>query len=767
VLRLIRNMFESVRIWHKLALLGGVFLLPMAVLAYFVVSANFQKISYAEGELKGSEYLVPVRKVLEDLQQHRGLSAGVLNGNEAMRGQLSSKGSQIEEDIRAIDAAGQKSGDFLHTSDRWTAIKNKWQSLKERNLTLKSADSFQEHTALIADVLGLITDVGETSNLVLDPQADSNYLSDALVARIPLQTEILGQLRAKGTAIVTKQEIGPDEKSELLILVGQLKRIRDAANKDVELALRYNGKLRSALEAPTKESLTAVDTFSDMLDKRVLKAEKIDMKPQDYFDAATAAIAAGFKLFDAVTPAHTNLIETRIGQIRTTNWIAFGSIGLGLALTILLGYLISRSITGQVNSIMSLFSLIGMGDFKARAAVTSNDELGTMAVSLNAMLDNTLGLIQSRDERDKIQESIQKLLEEISGVADGDLTKEAEVTADVTGAIADSFNNMIEQLRKIISNVQDATLQVSSSANEIHTTAEHLAQGSEAQSMQIVNTSAAVDEMAVSIQQVSDNAAQSAKVAEQALASAKQGADAVQNTIQGMTRIRDQVQETAKRIKRLGESSQQIGEIVQLIDDIADRTSILALNASIQAAMAGEAGRGFAVVAEEVERLAERSTNATKKIANLVKTIQSETNEAVTAMEEGTREVVEGSKLANQAGQALGEIDKVSGRMAELIQSISLAAKQQARASEGVAKAMNEISEVTQQTAAGTKQAAVSVNNLASLADELRGSVSTFRLPGGHGESGPDVLAGRRLPIGIGAGEGKGNGHGHAALAKR
>jgi twitching motility protein PilJ len=207
----------------------------------------------------------------------------------------------------------------------------------------------------------------------------------------------------------------------------------------------------------------------------------------------------------------------------------------------------------------------------------------------------------------------------------------------------------------------------------------------------------------------------------------------VQETIKEMNRIRDQVQETARRIKRLGESSQQIGEIVQLIDDIADRTSILALNASIQAAMAGEAGRGFAVVAEEVERLAERSTEATKQIATLIRTIQSETDEAVAAMETTTHEVAAGSELANRAGQTLIEIEGVSKRLAELIQSISQAAKQQARGSESLAVSMDEISEVTQQTAAGTKQATVSIGTLALLADELRASVSTFRLPDGNG----------------------------------
>ena len=203
----------------------------------------------------------------------------------------------------------------------------------------------------------------------------------------------------------------------------------------------------------------------------------------------------------------------------------------------------------------------------------------------------------------------------------------------------------------------------------------------------------------------------------------------MQNTIEGMNRIRDQVQETAKRLKRLGESSQEIGEIVQLIEDIADRTSILALNASIQAAMAGEAGRGFAVVAEEVERLADRSSEATKKIAGLVKTIQLGANEAISAMEESTREVVEGSQVADKAGQSLSEIEAVSHRLSDLIESISVAARQQASSSQTVSLSMTSITDITQQTSTGIKQADVTVNTLANLADELRASVSSFKLP--------------------------------------
>jgi methyl-accepting chemotaxis protein len=407
----------------------------------------------------------------------------------------------------------------------------------------------------------------------------------------------------------------------------------------------------------------------------------------------------------------------------------FAAAGLAVVAAVLTSRLLSR----PIRNIMDLLSRIGMGEFTARAKVTSSDELGTMASSLNAMLDNTLALVQTREERDAMQEAVVKLLDEVSGVAQGDLTTKAEVTTDITGAIADAFNMMITQLRDIIRRVQETTARVSSSANEIRSTAEFLSQGSEAQAVQISEMTAAVEDMAASIQQVSENASVSAKVGERARTSAEQGVAAVQNTIQGMSHIRDQVQETSKRIKRLGESSQEIGEIVQLIGDIADRTSILALNASIQAAMAGDAGKGFAVVADEVERLAERATASTKQIESLIRTIQSETSEAVSAMEVTTDEVVRGSALAEEAGRALSEIGAVSGELSELIQSISLASKQQARGSDEVARSMGVASDVTQQTAAGTKQAALAISQLAALADDLRESVSTFRLPSGNG----------------------------------
>ncbi|WP_166266866.1 methyl-accepting chemotaxis protein [Marinobacter caseinilyticus] len=350
-----------------------------------------------------------------------------------------------------------------------------------------------------------------------------------------------------------------------------------------------------------------------------------------------------------------------------------------------------------------------------------------IGLSLYRAAQERLSTTQEQNEQN--QNAILRLLDELADLADGDLTTEATVTEDFTGAIADSINYAIDQMRGLVQAIRGTAVRVASAAQETQATAMHLADASEHQAQEIAGASAAVNEMAVSIDQVSSNAAESSAVAERSVAIAKKGAEVVQNTIRGMDNIREQIQETSKRIKRLGESSQEIGDIVSLINDIADQTNILSLNAAIQASMAGDAGRGFAVVADEVQRLAERSSAATKQIEALVKTIQSDTNEAVISMEHTTAEVVRGARLAQDAGVALEEIENVSMNLAELIQNISNAARQQASSAAHISNTMNVIQEITSQTSSGTNATAKSIGNLADMASQLRSSVAGFTLP--------------------------------------
>ena len=370
---------------------------------------------------------------------------------------------------------------------------------------------------------------------------------------------------------------------------------------------------------------------------------------------------------------------------------------------------------------------IAGGEMPSEVVLRSDQDV--FGRSLKDMSEKLRQTVQTQEKRDLLQNSIVKLLSEVSEVAAGDLTVQAEVSPEMTGAIAEAFNSMTKELRSLIKQVKDVTFQVGASANAINDTTAQLARGSEAQASQISRTTQAISQMALQIQEVSGNASLSAQVAGDALDTARYGTKAVQDNIGAMNSIRKQVQETAKRIKKLGERSQEISQIVGLIDDLSDRTSLLALNASLQASAAGEAGIGFAVVAEEVERLAERSNRLTQQIGALTQTIQTETKDVVASMEETIHEVVVGSTLADRAGNALVEIEQVSTLLAELIGSISDSAQRQATSSEDISNAMANISQVTELVQIGAKRAADSVKMLVELSDELRGSVAPFKLP--------------------------------------
>jgi twitching motility protein PilJ len=356
-----------------------------------------------------------------------------------------------------------------------------------------------------------------------------------------------------------------------------------------------------------------------------------------------------------------------------------------------------------------------------------------------------LAVETQRKENDRNQQAILRLLDELSSLADGDLTVQATVTEDITGAIADSINYAVDALRGLVTTINQSAIQLDSATRQTQALSGHLAKASGAQSKQIASATESAGGMASSAEEVSGNAERAADVARHSVEVAHKGGDAVRRTIDGMNTIRETIQETSKRIKRLGESSQEIGNIVELINDIAEQTNILALNASIQASMAGEAGRGFAVVADEVQRLAERAANATKQIEVLVRTIQTDTNEAVVSMERSTTDVVGGALLAENAGAALEEIEQVSNQIASLVQNISGSSRQQTGAAQNIARNMQVLKEISAQTAESTHATSAAIAKLAELSAGLRKAAAGFRLPGTTSEPIGATGAFRRL----------------------
>jgi methyl-accepting chemotaxis protein len=404
--------------------------------------------------------------------------------------------------------------------------------------------------------------------------------------------------------------------------------------------------------------------------------------------------------------------------------------GLGVALAVVMAvwFTVSNKIAAPVRELATFSQKIAGGDYQQRFELVRDDEFGVIAQNLNVAAENASRAVSNQEAQENLQRSVTEFLTIVSQVAKGDLTLRVKVTNDPLGNIVDSVNYMLDNFIKVLERVRKAANDVSSSASQILLSSEEMANGATQQDQEITNTSSAVEELTVSMKQVSNNAEASAEAARRALDAAEQGNRSVRDTLEGMQRIRASVQASAKKIKSLGDRSLEISEIVNVINDITEQTNLLALNAAIEAARAGEAGRGFAVVADEVRKLAEHSRTATKDIAALIKAIQAETNEAVVVMEEGTREVEVGAKLADQAGKALDAISTVVRQSAELVQEISLASKQQVRGTEGVANAMQIISGITRQTSQGSRQSAHTVEQMVKLSEQLNEALSQFRI---------------------------------------
>lgn len=511
------------------------------------------------------------------------------------------------------------------------------------------------------------------------------------------------------------------------LLKGDRKYYTAANHETIEEFMQavLHSSLPAASKEQVKESLEAYQTSF----AKIVYIDRSIAQRQRVLRSSTNLLSSVMEILVATRTAHQEEGIASLKELQQTALLVLIAVS---AITLLVGFvaalIFSKRLTKQIDNIMAMFGNIGIGDFESRAEIVSKDELGEMAESLNAMLDNTLTLIQSREERDSIQNSIMRLLMEISDLADGDLTVRAEVTEEVTGAIADSFNSMAEQLSQVVKDVKEASAQVGSSSQDVEMVTTRLSEHSEEQAAKIQEAIKTIEDMARRMREVSSIASQSAEVSGMARSCAQEGSEAVKKTNEAMASIKENMRGTARTIKRLGESSQEIGNIVQIINDIADRTSILALNASIQAAEAGDAGRGFAVVAEEVQRLSERSAESTKQIKTLISTIQGEIGEAGTSMEKSIQYVVDGTDLADQAYSKLEEIEDVSNKLAEIIETISTNAQQQSVETESATAMMQEVGVLTEQTTNATRETTASMDKITCTSKQLEESISVFKI---------------------------------------
>ncbi len=464
----------------------------------------------------------------------------------------------------------------------------------------------------------------------------------------------------------------------------------------------------------------------------VIQQSRVVFKP-DYLEGNRALYSSFAPIFNrqhqVVAIAKTDIMTATIAQNLPSFWLRFlAFLGLGIVISLGISFMLAKMVTRPIDRYVDFVNKVSEGNYHLRLDMHTQDELEKIGHALNVMLEKLEGLIETEADRDRLQKNITHLLRIVSAAADGDFTVSAEVTADTLGALADSFNLMVADLSRLIREVKSASDKIAESTREILITTETMSKGADIQAKEIEGTYSAVREMADILKYANERTLQAAESARRAAKVAQGGMEVVKKSIEGMHLIREKVQETARRVRALGESSVEIGEIIEVISDIANRTNLLALNATIEAARAGEAGRGFAVVADEVRVLAERSSQAAKDIAALIETIQAGTSEAVMAMEHGTDEVEKGTRYVDEAGTALKQIIEMVQVSSRSITEISGAFQQQTKASSDIAEAMKRTATIAQETARGARKSHTLAEEMETLSRILNMAVSKFRL---------------------------------------
>jgi len=685
------------RLWQSgladlqiLILLGVIFLVPVAITTWFLVQKQREEISSAEKEIVGAQYTATLRLLVQNTGRHRTASRALQQGDMAAREGLVKLTGEVKKNLAVVDALESRSGAALGSAVGWARVKSAWARV-ESGIEKMDADQAREaYAALDAALTGQISDVAARSNLLLDPQIEANNLARLMTFDVPALASDLFEVRSLGTAIAQEKSVPQEVRSAAEVKRLQILERTAGIRQAFETLYEANPEVRSKLQSQSGAALKSAVDVGNTLRDRLLRGDN-PMPAAEWQSAVNRSLVMVEALNEAIPTEHRKLIDARIDGLRNFQWRTLGLTAACVAL--------------------ALVGLIVLGRAQIRA---------TREREARARLD--------ADENKRNQEAILRLMNEMATVADGDLTAKATVSEDITGAIADSVNLTVGELRNLVSGVNKTADEVTQGAAGASVVSQRLLTTASSQSEELRKAGDSVELMTQSIGEVSKSAGQSAEVARQSLVTAERGSQAVQNSIKSMNQIRDQIQETSKRIKRLGESSQEIGEIVELISDITEQTNVLALNAAIQAASAGEAGRGFAVVAEEVQRLAERSSEATKQIGAIVKAIQADTQDAVAAMEKSTQGVVEGARLSDAAGTSLSEIDTVTKELAERIQSIAVSTEMQVDIAREVARSMHNSLTLTSEATMGTNETAVTIKELAARARQLKASVSRFKV---------------------------------------
>ena len=657
---------KHLKVWQKLVLMGVLFLIPFAVVTFKLISSvNTLGVNFARQERNGLRYLKPLHGYVRSLQRHRGLAAGFLSGDTTFKSDLQREREQIADSTAAVDAVDMQLGAVLDTTERWRQIKSEAQNLVERTPALSAQESFEAHTRLIAEAIALVSHVGDTSKLTLDPDLDSYYLMNVTVFQGPEAAEKLGQIRALGTAIATEKKFSAVQRKELSRLAAVLDYIVAGVDLSLTKAIANNAALKPQVEDMISRHSEPLRDFRQAY-ARLADGSAPSTGPQQFFLSATSAVDAEYSLLNQILPTLDRLLEARALRLEQEVTATLLQALLGLLAVSAIGFLLMRDITRPLRSALGASEKIAGGD-------------------LTVQLDN--------DNRH-----------------------------DEIGALITMQARMATNLREHIGKLIEGVNVLSASSSQILYSTSQLAAGSSETAAAVTETSTTVEEVKQTAQLSSQKARDVADTAQEAAAASYTGHMAVTETVAGMEHIRTQMSHIADSVIELSEQSQAIGDIISTVNDLAEQSNLLAVNAAIEAAKAGEHGRGFAVVAQEVKSLAEQSKQATAEVRTMLNQIQKATGTAVMATEQGSKAVDAGLAQCHNANEAIQTLSDSIDDAAQAAMQIAASSQEQLVGVDQVALAMNSIKEASTQTVVSMKElenAAHSLNDVGNGLKEL------------------------------------------------
>lgn len=662
-IKLMNNLQYRSKFW----LLGSAIALVILVLLIEVFSNLNSDIVTAEQEIAGLQMLKPINRLTQSMQQHRGLSSGVLNGNQAMSEKRASKEKEVSEALAASEEALTPP---LRASETWQRIRNDWQSISSAGMNWPAADNLKRHTEMIAKVMNFMIEVADNTSLTLDPVMNTYYFMDTIVTKMPSMLEPLGITRARGTGTLSARELSPDMRLSLASLIAQMSRTLAEQNSNLDKIMLHTPALEPVLRPASQTFSKGVEDIFALIRNDIF-SERFETAPQDYFNQTTQVIDMGYKvMFETLIPQFEQQLKLRKQEAQTT-------------------LLLHMSMSFSVTLLVLYFA------FGAYLSVLA---------------------------------SVQDFSSGARKLAEGDLTADfASQGADELHGAAKDFNSMAAAFRGLLGRIQRDVGMLNATAEALASSSQRISQSTGVQSDSAAGMAASVEEMTVGINHIAHSAQDAQRFSLDSDAVASQGVTIVEGVVQEIQGIANTVNHSAGVVENLGNQSNQISVIVGTIKDIADQTNLLALNAAIEAARAGEAGRGFAVVADEVRKLAERTTKSTQEIADMIGAIQTGTANAVSSMKQGVELVSSGVEKAKQAGSTISQIQTHSRQVVDSVQEISNALREQSTASNEIARSVEQIAQMAEGNNASANENASSARNLRDLAETLSTEVARFR----------------------------------------